>query len=354
MAPGTAREVLHNHVQELTLFTRRSCFGDRFTLNTPELGGPAVGRSHLLGRLLVQTGEPSGGSLPVAMWLLPPGGLLGQQPPGTLASLFPGKLSPGPVGHDEHLRFPIRNYFLDAVTLVDDPFDASVGLLDLDTGRFLNQPLHRAFIGQDLFFALIRVEPRTPKDSFFFRGAAMLQRDGGNGLLFRQQAIVRVPYPAGFGFPAPDLTSAITVGGDSVLDPYLWLHAITDRDETAAITIGRDLESSTGEGFSFRLDLLEAGAQPVGFLYSNHAQQASFRLETVSWFGRACLPTGAGDTDVFTLSGFGRWSKDPTGRAHQLAAQIAVGAEPYVSIQIDSGLVSNVNTRPVEEVAALP
>jgi len=352
--PMTTGDVPHNQVLELTLFTRRSSFGDRFTLNTPELGGPAVGRSHLLGRLLAQTGEPSGGSIPVAMWLLPPGGLLGQQPPGTLASLFPGKLSPGPVGHDEHLRFPIRNYFLDAVTLVDDPFDAAVGLLDLNSGRFLNQPLHRAFIGQDLFFALIRVEPRTPKDSFFFRGAAVLERDAGHSLLFRQQAIVRVPYPAGFGFPAPDLTSAITVGADSVLDPYLWLHAITDRTEPAAITISRDLESSTGEGFSFRLELLDGEAQPLRFQYSNHAQQGSFRLETVSWFGRACLSTEAGETDVFTFAGFGRWSKDPTQRAHQVAAQIAVGAEHYVSIQIDSGLVSNVNTRPVDELAAMP
>jgi hypothetical protein len=353
-APVTTGQVPPNQVRELTLFTRRSSFGDRFTLNTPELGGPAVGRSHLLGRLLVQTGEPSAGSVPVAMWLLPPGGLLGQQPPGALASLFPGRLSPGPVGHDEHLRFPIRNYFLDAVTLVDDPFDSAVGLLDLDSGRFLNQPLHRAFIGQDLFFALIRVEPRTPKDSFFFRGTAVLQRDASEGLVFRQQAIVRVPYPAGFGFPAPDLTSAITVGADSVLDPYLWLHAITDRTEGEAVTITRDLESSTGERFWFCLELLDGAAQPLRFLYTNHAQQGSFRLETVSWFGRSCLSSEAGETDVFTFTGFGRWSKDPTQRAHQVAAQIAVGNDHYVSIQIDSGLVSNVNTRPVDEVAAMP
>jgi hypothetical protein len=64
--------------------------------------------------------------------------------------------------------------------------------------------------------------------------------------------------------------------------------------------------------------------------------------------------TPAGESDVYTFSGFGRWSKDGTGRAHQVAAQIAVGAEEYVSVQIDSGLVSNVNTRPVEEAAALP
>ena len=55
-----------------------------------------------------------------------------------------------------------------------------------------------------------------------------------------------------------------------------------------------------------------------------------------------------------TFSGFGTWSKDPTGRAHQVSAQIATGTEEYVSIQIDGGLVSNVNTKPAEEAAAMP
>ena len=58
--------------------------------------------------------------------------------------------------------------------------------------------------------------------------------------------------------------------------------------------------------------------------------------------------------DVLTFTGYGRWSKDPTARSHQVSAQIVTGAEEYVSIQIDSGLVSNVNTRPADEEAALP
>lgn len=352
---GTPLDLPHNSLCELTLYTRRSSFGDRFSLNSLELGGPATGRSQLLGRLLVQTGEPFGGSLPVVVSLLTPGGLLGQKAPDAIASLFPGRLSPGPIGHDEHLRFPTRNYFLDAVTLIDDPFDLSVGAVDLRTGRFINQLLHRGFIGQDLFFSLIRVEPRTPHESFFFRGPAAFEQGPLGDLIFRLQAIVRVPYPTGFAFPAPDLTSAITVGEDSVLDPYLWLRAGIGEVESKPVTLGRDgIRASTGDEFSYRLTIGEGERQPLAFEYTNHAERGTFRLQTVSWLGRSRMTTPSGESDVFTFAGFGRWSKDPTARAHQVSVQIAVGAEEYVSIQIDSGLVSNVNTRPVEEVAALP
>jgi hypothetical protein len=349
-------ELPQNTITEMTLFTRRSSFGDRFTLNSPELGGPATGRSHLLGRLLVQTGEPFGDSLPVFLSLAGPGGVLGATPPSPLSALFPGRLSPGPVGHDEHLRFPTRNYFLDGVTLVDDPFDLSVAAVDLRSGRFINQVLHRAFIGQDLFFSLIRVEPRTPQASFSFRGPAAFDRGQDGTPVFRLRAVVRIPYPTGFLFPAPDFTTAITVGDQSLLDPYLWIRAAVDAPEMGtASKAGREVRSSTGEQFSYRFELNDDGAASARFEYVNHDQGGVFRLETVSWLGRSHGDTRSGaQTDVVTFSGLGRWSKDPTGRSHQVAAQIATGAEEYVSIQIDGGLVSNVNTKPKEELAALP
>jgi hypothetical protein len=344
----------HNTVCELTLWTGQSRFGDQFTLNSPELGGPAVGRSHLLGRLLVQTGEPCGESIPVAVWLMAPGGLLGQEPPAALAALFPGRLSPGPVGHDEHLRFPMRNYFVDGATLIDDPFDVSVGAVDLRSGRFINQLLHRGFIGQDLFFSLLRIEPRTPRRSFLFRGPAAFDVDRSGDLTFTLRASVRVPYPAGFAFPAPDLTSAIIVGADSALDPYLWVHATTDRRHGEPASLSRThLRSTTGEAFSYHLEWRNDDDRPLMFEYTNHAQQGTFRGDTVSWLGHSRVASASGETDIYTFAGFGRWSKDPTERAHQVSAQIATGAEEYVSIQIDSGLVSNVNTRPAEQEAVL-
>ncbi len=353
---GGPIELPQNTVCEMTLFTRRSSFGDRFTLNTPELGGPATGRSHLLGRLLLQTGEPADNLLPIAVSLVGPGGMLGQTPPPPLATLFPGRLSPGPVGHDEHLRFPTRNYYLDGVTLVDDPFDLSIGAVDLRSGRLINQLLHRGFIGQDLFFSLIRVEPRTPRSSFLFRGPAAIERGVDGTTVFRLRAVVRVPYPAGFLFPAPDYTTAITVGDDSVLDPYLWLRAATDMAATQTLSLTRTgVRSSTGEDFSYRLDVRAGEETSVSFEYANDSQRARFRMRALSWIGQSRVRIAHGrDVDVVTFSGFGMWSKDPTGRAHQVSAQIAVGAEEYVSIQIDGGLVSNVNTKPAEEAAAMP
>jgi hypothetical protein len=270
--------------------------------------------------------------------------------------MFPGRLSAGPVGHDEHLRFPTRNYYLDGVTLIDDPFDLSVGAVHLESGRLINQLVHRGFIGQDLFFSLIRVEPRTPRASFLFRGPGLFERGDDGTPVFRLRSIVRVPYPTGFLFPAPDLTTAITVGEQSVLDPYLWIRAVVDAPSVKPVTLARhNVRSSTGEEFSYRLEVRTGEGTTAAFAYVNDSQRSVFRLDVLSWIGQSRVLLGrSGEVDVVTFAGFGSWSKDPTGRAHQVAGQIATGAEDYVSIQIDGGLVSNVNTKPQDEAAAVP
>src|SRR6185295_10540191 len=110
-------ELPFNTIQELTLYTRNTSFGDQFTLNSDELGGYAKGRSQLMGRLEVQIGEPFGESLSVAISSLSPGGLLIRPEPNPIAAVFPGRLYAGPIGHNEFLRYPRRTYFLDAVGL---------------------------------------------------------------------------------------------------------------------------------------------------------------------------------------------------------------------------------------------
>jgi hypothetical protein len=117
----------------------------------------------------------------------------------------------------------------------------------------------------------------------------------------------------------------------------------------------KDVHASTGELFSYRLDYRHERAQPLMFEYTNSSQAGTFRLEALSWIGLSRVTSGQrGEVEVLSFAGFGTWSKDRTGRIHQAAAQIAAGAEEYISIQIDGGLVSNVNTKPTEEVAALP
>ncbi|MBI3940747.1 MAG: hypothetical protein HY315_07920, partial [Acidobacteria bacterium] len=116
-------------VQEFTLNSRFSSIGDDFSLNIPQLGGEAVGRSQMQGRIQVQFGARNGDFVPVAFNTLPPAGLLAPPP----AFPLPG-LSLGLLGHDENLRFPRQTYDVKDVAIIDDPFDVAVGELNLKTG----------------------------------------------------------------------------------------------------------------------------------------------------------------------------------------------------------------------------
>ncbi|HKG78257.1 MAG TPA: hypothetical protein VKA78_02535 [Pyrinomonadaceae bacterium] len=347
-------DIPFNTIQELTLFTHNSSFGDAFTLNAPEtLGGNTTGRSHVLGRALIQFGERSGNSAPVAVSLLNAGGVMAPMASSPISQAFPGRLYPGPHGFDEFLRFPLRTFSLDDLQILDDPFDISVGAVDLRTGRFLNQLLHRGFISQDLFFALVRVEPRTPGSSFFFRGPTALERGQNGELIFRFQGQVHIPYPEGFLFPNPSLATGFAVGGDSALDPFLWIHAIQDADGKQAFKQGgeRNVIASTGERFSYSYKIpSDLASRPISFEYENHTQQGKFQMHSLAWLGfgnSGGSGRTSGEYDTVTFTGFGIWSKDGSHTVQQATVQISTSAQrPYVGIQIDLGNISNVNTKP--------
>ncbi|HXA85848.1 MAG TPA: hypothetical protein VNZ47_12275 [Candidatus Dormibacteraeota bacterium] len=358
---GKCPVIPYNSVQEYTVHTHNSAFGDQFTLNTSELGGPAKGRSHVMGRIQIQYGARTGNSVPVAVTGMNPGGLLVDVEPSPITAVFPGQLSPGPQGFNEMLRFPLRTYSLDDLAIIDDPFDISMGLVDLRTGVLVNQLLHRGFIHQDLIFALLRVEPRTPKDSFFFRGPARFEEGHDGRTVFRFDGIVRVPYPAGFLFPKPNLTTGMIVGPNSVLDPFLWMQAMEDGKAPATVMCGEETNviASTGDRFSYRY-IIPANPSQVSpeFEYANHTQNGCFTLHSLAWvsFTNSRLarnPTTEFDTVTFT--GFGVWRKDGLETVQQAAVQITTAPEaPYVGIQIANAEVSNVNTKPRDEAAALP
>jgi hypothetical protein len=355
-------EIPFNTVQELTLFTHNSSFGDAFTLNAPAvLGGNTTGRSHVLGRAMIQFGEPCGGySVPVAISFLNAGGELAEMASTPISQAFPGRLYPGPRGFDEFLRFPLRTFSLDDLEIADDPFDISVGAVDLRTGRFLTELLHRSFISQDLFFALIRIEPRTPQSSFFFRGPAVLE-EGADGLVFRFEGQVHIPYPEGFLFPTPNFATGFVVGPDSALDPFLWVHAIQDGDAPRAFKKGRarDVLASNGQRFSYSYEIPSDPARhKASFEYENHTQQGQFRMHSLAWVGFGnSIGSGhkSGEYDTLTFAGFGVWSKDGSHTVQQATVQISTSPKrPYVGIQIDAGNVSNVNTKPPNIKDALP
>lgn len=352
-AGNACPEIPFNTIQELTLFTHNSSFGDAFTLNSPVLGGHTTGRSQVLGRAVLQFGERAGNSVPVVVSFLNPGGLLIDFPDTPITQLFPGRLYPGPRGCDEVLRFPLRNYLTIDLAILDDPLDISVGAVDLRTGKFLNDLLHRGFINQDLFFALIRVEPRTPQNSFYFRGPTVLERGSNGRLVFRFQGQQHISYPEGFLFPEPNLATGFPAGSGSALDPFLWIHAIEDSDapHTSKEGSARNLLSSTAERFSYNYKISsDLNRHKASFEYENHTQQGKFRMHSLAWVGFSNSDGArhrSEDYDTVTFAGFGVWSKDGSETVQMAAVQISTSPQrPYVAIQIDDGNVSNVNTKP--------
>jgi hypothetical protein len=352
-AGNTCPDVPFNSVQELTLFTHNTSFGDAFTFSSPVLGGNTTGRSQVLGRVLLQFGQRAGNSVPVAVSFLNPGGLLIDFPVTPITELFPGRLYPGPRGCDEILRFPLRSYSLDDLAILDDPFDISVGAVDLRSGKFLNDLLHRGFINQNVFFALIRVEPRTPRNSFYFRGPTVLETGANGRLIFRFKGTQHLPYPEDFLFPDPNLATGFRAGPNSALDPFLWIHAIEDGEspQTSKAGSARNVLSSTAERFSYSYKIpSDLSRHQASFEYENHTQQGKFRMHSLSWVGfsnSSGARHSSGDYDTVTFSGFGVWSKDGSETVQMAAVQISTSPQrPYVAIQIDDGDVSNVNTKP--------
>lgn len=359
---GIAPEIPTNTIREYTTYAHNTSFGDKFSLNMSELGGEATGRSQLLGRVEVQFGERFGDSVSVAVTCFSPGGILSSPnpPPSLLTESFPGRLFGGLQGHNETLRFPKLSYALTNVYCLDDPFDLSVGAINLKSGRLLNELLHRGLIGQDLFFALLEVEPRTPKESFQFRGPALFESDDKGQLVFRFKGQVTIPYPETFLFPAPDLKNGFAAGPGSILDPFLWIQAVDEGEEIPCTKKGskENVTSSNGEQFSYKYNVSNQLGSQAAFEYVNHAQDATFTMHRLTWVGfmnsrSSTLKTGNYDTLSFT--GFGSWSKDEESVARLVNVQVSTSRQtPYVSIQVDGGFTSNVNTKPAEIDAVRP
>jgi hypothetical protein len=265
------------------------------------------------------------------------------------------------VGHDEFLRFPLRTYFLDAVGLIEDPFDLPIGAVDRNTGALLGELTHRGFIDQNLFFALVRVEPRTPRSSFYFRGPACFERGSHGQLIYRFNGTVHIPYPEGFKFPSPDLTTSYVAGPDSALDPFMRIQAMCGGGQPQAVKKGgaEMVIASNGNSFSYRYSIpRDATRGKAKFEYTNHSQAGSFQMCSLAWsrFTHSRGPVHRqGEYDTVTFAGFGTWSKGPPDKLYVATVQVSTAREcPYTSIQIDNGLVSNVNIKPVDDNATVP
>ena len=363
-APAKPVELPVNCVREFTFHTHNTAFGDGFDLRVPELGGPSTGRSHIMGRAAIQFGIPSGGTVPIAVRHLPPGGIFSQAYPSPIADAFPVRLGPGPRGFDQKLRYPRATFTMEKISLPDDPFDIAMGAVDLGTGYVFDDFLHRAFIEQDVINALMRIESRVRHTSFFFRGPGVFELTPANSLMFRFNADEIVPYPAGLAYPQPDFTASYFATLGATLNPYLWVRAIEDAPPTDYTAEGsfEKIDAANRDQFSCKYRVPgNTTRKDFYFDYKNHTQDGVFTLHSLTWVGFSnsaiANPARAG-FDTVTFSGFGIWEKNGVRSLEQVAAQIwdnpANALSPYIGIQISSGDISNVDLRPVNPEDAHP
>ncbi len=345
--------VADNSVLEFTLNSRFSSIGDDFHLNIPELGGDAVGRSQMQGRIQVQFGARNGDFIPVAVNALPPSGLLVPPPPFPIAGL-----SLGFLGHDEHLSFPRLTYDVTGVALTDDPFDVPVGELNLKTGQIEGGLLWRTFWNQSLLLAILADNNgRILPQSFFLRGPALFQKGPNGETMFRYDATEFRPFE-GFVFPAPDYSDTaheFTAGIGSVLTPFFRMQGALPTDTPVAVMSDSqsNVLSSFGDRFSFDYSIpCDPAGKTASFVYTNMNATKGGTFKMVNLVSVSCtnsltaiVPVGTYNTVAFT--GFGTWSKDSN--PHVATVQFSTAPDaPYISILIDGGQLSNVDTKPAE------
>jgi hypothetical protein len=334
-------------VCDFTADASHTSFGDDFTLNHPDLGF-AQGRSHLAGRVMIQFGSRFGDLVPFSARMLPPAGSLNLANLSPLQDVFPGRLTRGMVGHDAVLRFTAQQYRQSDLYLLDDPFDIAVGAVNVYTGEVIGDFLHRGFLGQALFFALVRVEPRTPQGSFEYRGPAWFERGPNGQIRFHFNGTVFLPYPEGFLWPLSDLANGVPIGPNSRLDPFFQVDAIYEPKQRFAQKQGsaKMQLAPTGDRFSYRYRVSNDPAMKSEFEYENHSQEATFVMHSLTAVDFVGFRPDGREYDIATFAGFGRWSRDTTARPRLANVQVStVPGRHYISILIDGGHVSNVDTQ---------
>jgi len=363
-----------NTIREFSIFSYSSSFGDDFDLRIPQLGGPAEGRSHFIGRLQIQFGPRTGDTVPFVIRSLVPEGLLAQPP----ESPFGPGFVPSLLGQDEFLRFPRLTYRLRKVALVDEPFDIIHGAVNLNTGRVIGEMPYPSFFFQDLAEALFEQnDGRISPDAFPLKALkpdpgqpettyALFEKGVNGQLVFRYSGRHKRSFFT-YRFPSPDLIKAnsfLTSSPFATLDLFLRIQAVSTTDTPRVRLSGgaTNVLSSLGEVFSYSYSIpCNPAGETFSFDYTNFSSGSSGgifqmkRLASVRCFNSrtSALPPGDYDTVVFT--GFGTWSKDePDSSPRFTSVQISTSPQfPYVGILVfqdpdadDNVIQSSANTKP--------
>lgn len=370
-------EIPTNTIREFTVFTQSSSFGDDFDLHIPQLGGPATGRSHLLGRLQIQFGPRSGDTVPFVINALVPEGLMARPP----ESPFGPGFVPNLLGQNEILKFPLLTYNLTKVALVDEPFDIIQGAVNVNTGRVIGEMPYPSFFVQNLATVLFEQnDGRISPDAFPVRALQPLPGEpttnyalfekGVNGqLLFRFSGQHKRSFFT-FRFPSPDLKKANSFLANSpfaTLDLFLRIQAVQTVDTPRVRLTGgaTNVTSSLGDRFSYSYSFpCNPSGESFSFQYTNFNSGKSGgtftmkRLAAVRCINSRTSTLPPGDYDTVSFSGFGTWSKDDPDHAPRFATgQISISLDvPYVGVIVfqnpdenDNVVLSSANTRPAEK-----
>jgi len=336
-----------NTVKVFTASAYHTSMGDRFTeLDIEELGGGAVGWSHLNGRMNVQFGVRHGDLIPVAIWATVPEGFLAQPPP----SPIPG-FGIDMLGVDGRVAFPNYTYVATDRVFVNDPFDFAVGVFNVRTGKSIGDLVYRGLPFQTLFTVIQELNAgRIPQDTFRFQGPAAFERGPNGSLVFRYNGDVFLDFST-YLWPTPDYNPArgFRAPDGSTLDPFLKFQATAGGAAPVVVKSGQINEvSSYGDQVTLKYSIpCDISNKNFSFEYTNASSESrggTFVLENlaaVSCTNARGSTAAPGDADVVTFSGFGTWSKDDD--RHLVTVQISTAAK-YFIIQVDGGLVSNADT----------
>jgi hypothetical protein len=348
-----------NSVQVLTMNSQSTFDFDNFDLNIPFLGypGQATARSHMQGRLQMQFGQASGGTVPFVMHVLEPEALLAT-PPASPVPLPPG-FSFGAFGMNEYLVFPAVTYYFQNVVLSDNPFIPATGAVDLNTGQVVGVFEDQVVFVQSLLLAIYEQNLGQTPTSFPYRGQASFENGPNSELVFRATMTGLLPF-TGVIWPGPDFTNTAhsqPAGPDSYLHPGLALQAMATVDTPTSIMTGSaSATSSIGDNFTYNYSIPcnPALAANATFNYTNSGTMGfagSFTLNNpaaVRCFNTRGSALPAGSYDTVSFSGFGSWSGDSTGGLHLVNFEVSTApTAPYVSVFIDGGLTSQANTKPL-------
>lgn len=342
---ATPPALAENRVEELVTFVPRTRYGDHMDLAVPELGGGATGETHLFGRLRVQTGPRFGHRLPVAITALPPGGsrtplpeLVARLPPGTLAGL---------AGFGGRLEFPGQAFDIRQVRLAADPWNLALGVVDTRTGRFVGELLHRGLVIHDLIFRILAVEPCNPKGSFCYLGEAAFGAAPGGGSELEFAGATRLPYPAGYRFPAARPGESFVVGEGSQLTPFLALSARSPGDAAGTLRGHDEGLSQYGDRIGIAYSVRCGKAPRLDLTLTDHRRGTTFVTGDLVWLDCSAAGSGTGvDTVTFTATA----SSGGGAAEHTLSGQLHRTAEATLAaLLVDGGTTADllVLARPV-------